>query len=73
VEEIVALCYDDKMVKYKYLVITFETDDSLQTIENTTLLLTKQGEAGWELVSVVPISDYKGEKSLFYFKQPISH
>lgn len=60
------------MQKYEYLAITSETDESPQTLENTALLLNKQGVAGWELVSVVPISDYKGEKSFFYFKRPVS-
>ncbi len=58
------------MHKYKYLVMAFDTTDAQITMEKTTSRLNELGGEGWDLVSVVPIKDYNGESSLFYFKRP---
>ena len=57
------------MTKFQYLVTPLDTSDPVRA----TTSLKEFGADGWELVSVIPITDYNGEKSLFYFKRPISN
>ena len=57
------------MKKYECLVQPFDSDNAAKKMKFVSDGLTALGEDGWELVAVVPIQDYHGEVSLFYFKR----
>jgi hypothetical protein len=57
------------MHQYEYSVMAFETSENLNAREKTSHDLNKEGESGWELVTVVPLG--MGDKSLFYFKRQV--
>jgi len=53
---------------YEYLIQAYVSSDSPKEMKSVSRTLTAIGKDGWELVAVVPMQDYRGELSLFYFK-----
>jgi hypothetical protein len=55
--------------RYEYLIEALVSNDAAKEMNSVARALTALGKNGWELVTVVPIENYHGESSLFYFKR----
>jgi len=57
------------MKKYEYRIETFRLNDNEGSRNEIAQILSGLGTQGWELVSVVSLTEYAGEHALFYFKR----
>ncbi len=59
------------MQKFEYIIEQIESTTRPLKIQETTASLNTLGIEGWELVAIVPIEEFHGKESLFYFKRPL--
>jgi len=59
------------MDKYEYSIRELSTIGGKSAVAKTVESLDDGGQEGWELVSVVPLTQHHGEISLFIFKRRI--
>lgn len=59
------------MQKFEYTVEQIETVAGPLKIVDASATLNRLGVDGWELVAVIPVEEFHGKESLFYFKRSV--
>jgi hypothetical protein len=57
------------MKTYEYTVQAFDILEKSEKKVETSVALNELGKMGWELVSIIPLSEYNNERALFYMRR----